>query len=257
MYTTGLERDNPEAIEMMQRQLGIIDAIYELAMDLRELTSDGSEMTALESAFTESPISLSNILAGGVHCASESLLMLKASLQEGTSTLIGLRVLMRTALLGGARVGYVFCPRTEDERLRNARHVMGVELASFNRAARALGEIEHIVSLKPSEENLTRIQEASKKFKPQDAVRGENAIIQGFAQYVQPRVTEKDSTVEPEVFSETLKWIWQSGSGVAHAHAWPATVPDGELLADLSIVVAAVHVAVEAATDGWTDQLPK
>ena len=134
---------------------------------------------------------------------------------------------------------------------------MGVELASFNRAARALGDIEHIVSLKPSKENLRRIQEASKKFKPQDAVRGENAIIQGFAQYVQPRVTEKDSTVEPEVFSETLKWIWQSGSGVAHAHAWPATVPDGELLADLSIVVAAVHVAVEAATDGWTDQLPK
>lgn len=257
MYTTGFDRDDLGAKAMMQHQLDTIDTIYEIAQDLRKLPIDGNEMLSLESDFTESPISFSNVIFGGVHCASESLLMLKASFQERASTLIGLRVLMRTALMGAARVGYVFCAPSEIDRQRNAHHVLGVELASFHRAAKALGEIEHIVSIKPSNDDLTEVREASRQFKPQDTVRGENAIIQGFAKYVQPRMAEMDPTIDVEVFSEMLKWIWQSGSGVAHAHAWPATAPAGDLVTDLSIVVPAVHVAFQAAVDGWTDQLPK
>lgn len=255
MYTIGLDEGGPAAHAMMQRQFETIDAINQIAMALTDRPSSASEMALLESRTPESLITLTDTIFTGVRTALESLLMIRASYLADASTLGGLRALLRTALLGASRVGYVLCAATEQERVDNAQHVVGVELTSFHRAAKSLHGVQILEELRPSNSELETIEKAATELKPNPKIRGENSIIQGFAEHVERIVEEKGGSDSAGAFSDSLKWIWQASSGVAHSHAWPAVPQVGNFVTDLSIVVPAAHIASEAAVDAWTGRL--
>lgn len=233
------------------RQIG---HIAEVGEQLKEPPSSDSEIMFLSNEFADAPVALYRSLSAALNTAIHALTEIRVRVETEPTSVIGVRSLLRAALLGSCRASFVLTPTTRAERIKNAGRVLRYEADQLVGATNNFKKFEHLGALIPSEEVLSDYVERSQKLSKSST--NETTLIMEFAKQAGQAAKEYDPTTEPRVLEENLTWIWRTTSAAVHGLGWVSMVPDGNFISDLGAVVSAGSVAVEAAEKAWNDPLP-
>ncbi|QCR53224.1 hypothetical protein C1N80_06265 [Brachybacterium sp. SGAir0954] len=250
MYEFGL--DDAAAHAHLTRALSTIDHITnpDNRSWLTTAPAPGSEVDRLEQAVLQDPVDLSHSLGFAATAALDSLQEIAIIVRGNASILTPLRGMMRTALMGAGRVGYVILPDSPEEREAHAGMVVSHEAVSLGRALASFGSFTELPGLAPTPDELAMLLEQIQAH-PRGKKEGEAAMIQASAELVARAIAEQDPAQPAGVLAEQLAYIWNTASGAAHGFYWQHDFEHGSFVADLGAVVSAVYYSLDALRARW------
>lgn len=253
MYEYGLEGETAQ--RHLDRSMQIIDRINEPARRgwLRFPPSPEGEITRLKGASLQDPVDLSHTLHAAAVGSMDAVLQISLALGSPDGFTLGaVRTLLRTALMGAGRIGYVALPETPEERERNAAILLGQEADSLTRALRDLETFTSLPGLRPTDAQITVLREQIAQHDRNIRGRtGDRAMIRRAAELMGVEVARLDPTVDATALREQLTFIWHTASGAAHGLAWQ-NYSTGDLVGDLGAVTSALSRVLDVFEQLWT-----
>lgn len=174
------------------------------------------------------------------------------------TTPVVLSSLLRSALLGAARVVYVLDAEDEEQRRAHLNAVMRQENHSLKLLYDQAKNFEQLRGLVPPEEILEK-QRARFAAAGGDRPPGEATMLRRMAVVVATKLASLGFGDTQAQLVEHVSWVFNIHSGVAHGFGWPKLVPGtdalpGRFIADLTLVTSMGQLAFNAAWD-WTRPL--
>jgi hypothetical protein len=250
MYEVGLNNDKDH--QYLAHTLDQIDQLLDSGIRRVVTTppAPGSEISRLEKVSLQDPVDLSHSLSTASISALDSLAQTREILRSGSGfALTPMRAMMRTALMGAGRVGYVVLPDSPAEREKNAATVLAQEAKSYARAISAAKDFEGLREAKPPKDLVEHLQaQIAAHDKRRGA--GDGAMIHRAADLIGQEVHTKDPSLHEDVVADNLAWIWHTASGAAHGFHWQEDTP-GIYAADLGMVVSALAYVLDVETRLW------
>jgi hypothetical protein len=250
MYEFGLGSD--AANKSLSRTVAFIQHLElpETHEWIKHPPSPGSEVATLQASVPQEPIPIAEALRTAMMTALESLAHIRFSIQAGCYTLPGMRSMMRTALMGVGRVGFVVLPDTRRERQGNAEKVLTQEARSLSDALDDIQSITTLPGLLATDEQAADFRQQISQFDIKGRKFGDRGMIRRSAALIGSEVARVDSSISEEVLRDHLTWIWNTASGAAHAFDWQNLAP-GEFVPDIADVAAAAHCVLAATGRAW------
>lgn len=253
MYAYGL--DGRLAQQHLDRSLCIIDRINE-TRTRRWLSSPpvpGSEIARLERASLQQPMDVSHSLQAAAVASLDAVLQIRLALKAPSNFTLGaVRTLLRTALMGAGRIGYVVLPATSEEKERNAAVILAQEAESLSNALRDFENFASLPGLRPTRVQIAAFREQiSQHGQVRRGRAGSRAMILDSAELMSIEVARLDPTVDATALREHLIFVWHTTSGVAHGFDWQ-NMSNGDFVSDLGAVTSALSRALEALEKLWT-----
>lgn len=255
MYEYGL--DSETAQRHLDRSMQIIGRINEPARRrwLNSPPSPEGEITRLKGASPQDPVDLSHSLHAAAVTSADAVLQISLALRSPDGFTLGaVRTLLRTALMGAGRVGYVVLPETPEERDRNAAVVLAQEAGSLSRALRDFETFTGLPGLRPTDDQITMLREQIAQHDHKRGRTGDRAMIRRAAELMGIEVARRDPTIDSVALREHLTFIWHTASGAAHGLDWQRA-STGDFVSDLGAVTSALSRVLEALEQLWTSSL--
>ncbi|GAA1986412.1 hypothetical protein [Amycolatopsis minnesotensis] len=251
----GLE--NPAALEALARAVSIIDGSVErLCDEISELPFvEDSEVGRLARALPPGPISFDRTIISAADAVRGTLDQVSHIVRTNTPTSpIVLYALSRAALVGAGRVVFALLPADPATRLRNARVLLAQEAKGFTQALDCYAGFEQFSRMKPEAQYLAAAQRQKAAIQEGNQPPGDGKVMYGAAEVVAAALEAMpgDADGSRKALKEHFIWLWNTYSGVAHAHAWPRLLPGsgqdrripGDFPSDLHMIATTAHVAM-------------
>lgn len=245
--------DGPADAEELCRTLGVIQAVADLCAqipdDPAQLGVDDSKLSRLMKELPDPPVDPRLSLLAGLAAANGCLSQVARFIENSIPTTpVVLQSLLRTALLGAARVVFSLGPEKHDERVRNTLVTMRQETASLLRLYNAAEQFQQHSLLVPPAEVLEAQRRRAVDVIDCAPRRGESATLEEMAHVVGQLLVAAGYPDITEPHSEHIAWTFNVYSGVAHGFGWPRLVlgtrsMPGNFIAELSMVASTAHLA--------------
>lgn len=258
MIDFGLE--DPAVNAHFQRALAIIDGpLMDLAQRASSLDTLGcdTELTRLQRATASGPLDLSTAFFTALEASTGALNQISyLSSNEVPTSPIVFQSLLRTALVGSARVVYVLLPPDPDERLDRAAAVLAQDAGSGIKALELYTQFDGLADFRAPEELLTAFQTQEGQLKQRRKPTGDGAVVGGMTDAIVDalELAGIEGGVEHAILRDHAVWLWNTYSGLAHGYSWPRVmwslsgdrrIP-GDFPMDLHHVATCTQVALVA-----------
>lgn len=215
-----------------------------------------SEIRCLEQEVPQEPVDLSHSLNAATIAALDALTPTASLLRSDDGcTEVAVRALMRSGLMGIGRLGYVVLPVTAEERRRNAATVVAREAESFDRALKAVKNVNALPIEQPTDAEIASLKRQIALHKDAPGFR-DGAMIERSAKLIGVEVERQQQNADGAVVADQLSWIWHTASGSAHGFNWETRAPN-HFVADLSTVVVAAGWVLDVAERAWAEPLER
>lgn len=252
--------DDPQVAQLFARTLAIIDGpITELAAQssVRIPPVPGTELDRLDQVTTGGPLDVTTALFTSLQAATGSLQQINVLATQAIPTsAIVFQALLRTALVGSARVVYVLLPIDPDVRRDRAAAVLGQDASSGVKALEFYTQFKGLAGVRAPDELLTNFQDQKDALRRQQPGAHDSGVVNGMIEAVVDALTA--AGVVDEFGSESLRdharWLWNTYSGLAHGYSWPRLmwtlsgdrrIP-GDFAMDLHQVATVLQIALTA-----------
>lgn len=218
--------DDPQVAEHYERALAIIDGpITELANRISAVVPSGSdtEMYRLHQEVSEGPLDVVTAILTALEAATGSLRQISFLVSHPVPTSpIVFQALLRTALVGSARVTYVLLPVDPDVRRDRAAAVLGQDTDSGIKALKQYTKFEGLAGFRAPEDLLTRFLEQRDALRHQQPQSRDGDVVTGMIGAVIDAL--HTAGVDDELGTQGLRdhahWLWNTYSGLAHGYSW-------------------------------------
>lgn len=251
---------DPQVAAMLLRALAIIDGpIAELTIDLfaEEGLDPTSEIHRLNEQAPAGPLDVWAAIGTATSAAIASVRQISDLLQGAVPTWrIVPQALLRTALVGSARVAYVLLPPDPQVRLARAGQMLALDCGSGVKALKQFTEFQGLAAMTPPRQLLDDLTAQRQRLAANVGQLPEGKVVAGMVEALIDSLAAADPAGEfsPEILRDHGQWLWNAYSGLAHAYSWPRLLPTiagdrripGDFPFDLHQVAGSVHVAVLA-----------
>lgn len=250
MYEYGLDTD--QDADAMNRTLATIDSITDDGYRKWITTAPAadSEIARLERAVPTDPVDLSHSLSFAAIASLDALQMIAMIVRSNVPILTPLRSMMRTALMGVGRIGYVVLPKDGGERETNAGTLLALEVASYKRALKHFETFEHLAELVPDADDTGLLREQF-GLHPSGRLDGDGKMIQAAVRLIGREIAADEPGTPVGMHEEQFTLIWNTASGAAHGFHWQNDFP-GIFTADIGAVTSGVQYTLEKMRCLWT-----
>lgn len=252
--------DDPEVAEMLRRALGIIDGPIEdcwsAFLTKKEESNDDSELVRLYEAMPRGHIDLTGVIDVGLESGHSCLHQISYLVQNPIPTTpVVLQALLRVALVGAARALYVLLPTEPAERLERAHLIVARDVESGRQGLTRFAAFGGMQAF-AAPQSLVEEVSAHRKEVWSRKLPGEGTIVDGMGEaiYAALELAGLGKDFGYEFLKDHVTWLWNTYSGLVHAHFWPRLLPTvsgdrrvpGDFPLDLHQVATAVHMALLA-----------
>lgn len=251
---------DPHVAAHFDRALAIINGpITELAERISAITTLGAdtEVNRLHHGTAAGPLDITTSLLTALQAATGALQQISylAANQVPTSPIV-FQSLLRTALVGSARVAYVLLPANPDQRRDRAAAVLAQDAASGIKALQHYTQFDGLAGVCAPEELLTQFLAQKDELRRQQAPARDGDVVNGMTEAIVDALELADLSDEtgPAILRDHAHWLWNTYSGLAHGYCWPRSmwtlsgdrrIP-GDFPMDLHQVSTCTHVALIA-----------
>lgn len=249
---------DPDVAAHFARALAIIDGpVTDLAERLSTITTLGAdtEINRLHHATASGPLDITAGLLTALQAATGALQQVSylATNPVPTSPIV-FQSLLRTALVGSARVAYVLLPANPDHRRDRAAAVLAQDAASGIKALQHYTQFDGLAGVRAPEELLTQFLAQKDELRRQQAPARDGDIVNGMIEAIVDalEVADVNDVTVSAILREHAHWLWNTYSGLAHGYSWPRSmwtlsgdrrIP-GDYAMDLHQVSTSAHVAL-------------
>lgn len=251
---------DPEVSAHFDRALAVIDGpIADLTERISTAATLGAdtELNRLHHAIAAGPLDLVTSLLAALQAATGALQQVSylATHPVPTSPIV-FQSLLRTALVGSARVAYVLLPANPDQRRDRAAAVLAQDAASGIKALQHYTQFDGLAGVRAPEDLLTRFVAQKDELRQQQAPARDGDIVDGMTEAIVDalELAEINDQFGFAILRDHAHWLWNTYSGLAHAYSWPRSmwtlsgdrrIP-GDFPMDLNQVSTSAHVALMA-----------
>lgn len=248
-----ISTNSPEDSAELNRVLEVIDIVDVVVQAIPEQPEENSKMAKLDAELNLSKLQISDVLSSSMQQSVAAMKTIRTLLfAEDELFVPSLQSLLRTAFLGASRVNWVLLAEDDAELTHRARRLMNSEYKNLLLTVRNTSDFQHLTRLKASDE---LIQDIEKEISPIKSALGkearltDTALLNEMGDWINQKLSPSNGTDTGA--SEAITWLWNSGSGAAHAMGWPllgrTTLNDGpgHFLADYSLVSGIVHLGAD------------
>lgn len=221
---------DPVVAAHFDRALQVVQGpILQLAecLDAIERVPASAELYRLHGAIPDGPLHLDQVLFAAIEASVGSLQQIaRLVIDELPTSPIVFQTLLRTALVGAARVVYVLLPSDPELRTERAAAVVAQDLGSGIRGLKRYVQFEGLVRVRAPEKLLNSFQAqhrelGSAKAETKDGATVDN-MTEAIAEALISAAPEQHTDENIAILRDEAAWLWNTYSGLAHGHAWPA-----------------------------------
>lgn len=251
--------DDPAAMEAMTRAILIVDdAVDRLRDEIGDVAyTDDCEVYRLTRALPRGPLSLDRTILAAVDAARGSFDQISYILRHNLPTsMIVLQALLRSALVGSARVVFALLPANPSTRLQNAKVLVAQEGKSFMQALDCYTGFEQLAGLRPDAEYLATARQQNTEIQDGRRPPGDGVVMNRAADVVAEALAAAPEYRDEsrQQLREHVVWLWNTYSGLAHTHAWPRLLPGsgqdprvpGDFPGDFYMIATIAQIAMVA-----------
>lgn len=258
MIDFGLE--DPAVNAHFQRALAIIDGPLmdlEQRVDSLERLGPDTELHRLHHATAAGPLDLSTAFFTALEASTGALHQISyLSSNEIPTSPIVFQSLLRTALVGSARVVYVLLPPDPDERLDRAAAVLAQDASSGIKALERYTQFNGLAGVRAPEELLTAFTAQKQELQQRRKSVRDGPVVGGMTDAIVDALELAGIGEDGEhaILRDHADWLWNTYSGLAHGYSWPRVmwslsgdrrIP-GDFPMDLHHVATCTQVALVA-----------
>jgi len=231
-----------------------------LPSDPSRLGEPNSDITRLIEDVPDPPVDPRISLLAGLSAANGSLVQIATFVEGLPTTPIVLASLVRTALLGAARVVFSLGPDTHQERLANTLITMRQEAVGLDRLYSTAEKFTALHKLVPPEAVLAEQRKRVNALKKLASLLTETATLERMAEVVGRTLPRREVADDPLRYKEHVAWTFNTYSGVVHGFGWPRLVfgtdsLPGVFIAELGLVAGITHFASDLVVSRSTSPL--
>jgi hypothetical protein len=254
-----LGQDDPATMEVLARAVSIVDNSVSVLHDELDTISypglEDSEVYRLARALPEGQISYDRTVLAAASAARGSLAQISWIIRNpAPTTPIVLHALLRSALIGSGRIVYSLLPTDPETRLTNARVLLAQETYEFVKTLDLFSEFSQLRLVVPDADYVARAKRQNREIN-QGRPKGDGQVMNGAAEQIATALQTRlpgPSEHNHDVLREHFIWLWNTYSGLAHAHAWPKLLPGsgqdrnipGNFPGDFHMIATAAHIAM-------------
>ena len=254
--------DDPAVAVHFDRALLVIqDPITELAERLNaiERVPASTELYRLHEGLADGPLRLDQVLFSAAEASVGSLQQIARLVTDELPTSpIVFQTLMRTALVGAARVVYVLLPSDPELRSERAAALVAQDLGGGIRGLKRYVQFEGLAGARAPEELLDSFRAQRQALGPSKIETKDGATVDdmtaAIAEALISAAPDEHTDENVAILQDEAAWLWNTYSGLAHGHAWPRfmwtlsgdrRIP-GDFAMDLHHVATCAHFALVA-----------
>lgn len=252
---------DPEVAAHFDRALAIIEGpVSDLAQQVfggSALPMD-SEIARLTSEAVPGPLDPTTSIMVAASAATGSLQQISTIFRDSVpSSPIVFQSLLRSALVGAARVIYVLFPLDPAERSSRVAAVLAQDASSGVKAYKEFTQLRGIEALRAPAQCLEDFKNQYDRLRESQPASRDGEIVDGMTAAIADALQADDSSndaLNRAILEDHAKLLWNTYSGLAHGYSWPRTLwglsPDrripGDFTMDLYHVATCTQVALLA-----------
>lgn len=248
-----ISTNSPEDSAELNRVLEVIDIVDVVVKAIPEQPEENSKMAKLDAELNLSKLQISDALSFSIQQSVAAMKTIRTLLcAEDELFVPSLQSLLRTAFLGASRVNWVLLAEDDSELTHRARRLMNSEYKNLLLTLRNTSDFQHLTRLKASDEFIRDIEKEISPIKGalgKEARLTDTALLNEMGTWINQKLLQSNNI--DNTASEAITWIWNSGSGAAHAMGWPLLTPtplnseSGNFISDCTFVLGIAHLGAD------------
>lgn len=248
-----ISTNSPEDSAELNRVLDVLNIVDTVTQAIPERPEKYSKMAMLNTELNLTKLPISRVLSFSMQQSVEAMKSIRTLLFAEEGFFVpSLRSLLRTAFLGASRVNWVLLAEDDSELTHRARRLMNSEYKNLLLTVRNTSDFQHLTRLKASDELIRDIEQEISPIRSalgKEARLTDTALLNEMGTWINQKLLQSNNI--DNTASEAITWIWNSGSGAAHAMGWPLLAPtplnseSGNFISDCTFVLGVVHLGAD------------